>query len=152
MKLGITSMESQVTWSMLWIGRSQTGYRKLDKVRESVRKYEKVWESANKCYNCYYNYECYCWPGEKSIVKGPRVWFPGPEDQGTKGSGVSLTNTDYLIVEERWRSSMILSKITQAFHSVSFFIVIFFFQETLNPRNYHWQPLDSSEKLTKWSY
>lgn len=43
--------------------------------------------------------------GEKSVIKGPCMWFPGPHEDAQRGSAVSLSRTEYLIVEDsilRW--------------------------------------------------
>jgi len=39
--------------------------------------------------------------GERTLVQGPCVWFPGPHEQAQKGSSISLGRTEYIIVENR---------------------------------------------------
>ena len=38
--------------------------------------------------------------GERRIIKGPCMWFPGPHEDAQRGAAVSLSRTEYLIVED----------------------------------------------------
>lgn len=39
--------------------------------------------------------------GMKEVIKGPRVWYPAPQEKGTQGSALTLTNTEYVLVEDK---------------------------------------------------
>jgi len=39
--------------------------------------------------------------GERHIVKGPLVWFPGPHEEGFQGDAIGLNSTEYITVEDK---------------------------------------------------
>jgi len=39
--------------------------------------------------------------GAREVIRGPRVWIPGPHEKWTKGLATSLSTTEYMIVEDQ---------------------------------------------------
>lgn len=39
--------------------------------------------------------------GKKTVTQGPCVWFPGPQEEGVKGSAIALSSTDYVAILDK---------------------------------------------------